>query len=276
MTNKSLGMDALISHRFRGFSQYENTLEGFIAALDFGVQYLEFDIRAAACGTPMIYHDEYAHDGQGTRRLLCDYKASSYSALGGDFARMPSFDALLHTAAAHKNNTARLLIDIKDTGFEHEIHALVMLYKVQERTIYVSWQADVLFRLHEIAPEIPLCFSHWSMAVTPKIMTDHIVYKAKNGNVTPRSDSHIIGERSGWSVDVPLTGKMLDILIASGGGVCVPQVMLTRALSDHYHEQALFVSTFSYTDWNAINEHDDKLNIDLYFIDNKRVFEELL
>ena len=48
-----------ISHRFRGFSDVENTIDGLNAALDFGVQQVEFDIRVSKCGTPMIYHDEY-------------------------------------------------------------------------------------------------------------------------------------------------------------------------------------------------------------------------
>ena len=275
MTTKPLGMGALISHRFRGFSAYENTLAGLRAALDFGVLNLEFDVRVAACGTPMIYHDEYANDARGKRQYLSAHKAPSFSKRGGDFSRMPSFEELLQTVSAHKNKHARLLIDIKDYGFEHEIHALVMLYKLQARTIYVSWQPDVLYRLHDMAPDIPLCFSHWCMNVTPEIMTGHIVFRASGGVITHTDQNYIIGVRSGWSVETPLTGDMLSILQQSGGGVCVPQVMLTRTLCDHYHRKNLFVSTFSYTDWRTINEHQDRLNIDLYFIDNKKVFEEL-
>ena len=52
--------DQLISHRFRGFSYRENTIKGLMNALDLGVQVLEFDIRVTRCGTPIIYHDEYA------------------------------------------------------------------------------------------------------------------------------------------------------------------------------------------------------------------------
>ena len=66
MDNPTLTIDALISHRFRGFAKRENTLEGLKAALDFGVVNLEFDVRVAACGTPMIYHDEYALDKTAT------------------------------------------------------------------------------------------------------------------------------------------------------------------------------------------------------------------
>ena len=72
MTTNPITMANLISHRFRGFSKYENTLDGLQAALDFGVINLEFDVRVAACGTPMVYHDEYAYDSGKTKRHLCD------------------------------------------------------------------------------------------------------------------------------------------------------------------------------------------------------------
>jgi len=40
-----VGITQLVSHRFRGFSEKENTVEGLNAALDFGVAQVEFDIQ---------------------------------------------------------------------------------------------------------------------------------------------------------------------------------------------------------------------------------------
>ncbi len=276
LLNPILNINALISHRFRGFSTHENTIAGLIAALDFGVQNLEFDIRIAACGTPMVYHDEYAFDRYGNKQKLCKHKANSYKSLGGTFSHMPTFDDLLHAVKNNKNHTARLLIDIKDFGFETAIHALVMAHRLINRTVYVSWLPDVLFRMHELTPNTPLCLSHWCQNIDTAIAKKHTVYVSKDGNIKRTQAEYIIGMRSGWSVTPPLQGKILEILRTSGGGICVPQSMLTRKLSDYYHRQNMFVSTFSYTDWEAINQHNDKLNIDMYFIDNKQVFEQLL
>ena len=275
MTLPKLDMSALISHRFRGFSARENTMDGLKSALDSGVLNLEFDVRMATCGTPMIYHDEHAADKNGKQQMLCAHKASAYQGLGGTFAHMPSLDELLRFASTHKNQNAKLLIDIKDLGFEREIHALVRLYRLELRTVFVSWLPEVLYRLHGFAPSIPKCLSHWCMAVTPQIMTDHIVYPSSDGQISKRSEDYVTGERSGWAVAKPIIGDMLNLLKESGGGVCVPQVMLTRALSDYYHGHKLFVSTFSYTDWPSIKAHQSALEVDLYFIDNKRVFEDL-
>ena len=85
-----LDISNLISHRFRGFSKHENTLDGLLSALEFGVQLLEFDVRVASCGTPMVYHDQYARDKDGVIHNLSDYKASSFPDLGGDFVHMPT------------------------------------------------------------------------------------------------------------------------------------------------------------------------------------------
>jgi len=266
----------LISHRFRGFAPYENTLAGLTAALDFGVLLLEFDIRVARCGTPMIYHDEYAYDASGKPHYLCDLMARDFAALGGDFGRMPTAETVFAHAANHANQKARLLIDIKDAGFEVEINALVHLFGLEKRCVYVSWLPEVLYALHDLAADIPLCLSHWSQKPDAKIRANHKVFAAKNREIA-RSDipASVHGLRSGWYIDGPLQGQLRRIIKASRGAICVPRDMISRALSDNYHADNIAVSTFAYTDWDHLNDHKDRFNIDLYFIDKKDVFEEL-
>lgn len=265
----------LISHRFRGFAPYENTIQGLETALDFGVVNLEFDIRVARCGTPMIYHDEDALCANGESHCLADIMAKDYVSLGGTFAHMPTAEALFSTAAAHNNTQARLLIDIKDAGFEHEIHALVNLYRLQDRVIYVSWIPEVLFAMHDIAPNVPLCLSHWCQNPNAAIRHTHKVFEARDGHITRSNRHYIHGERSGWFVNGPLRGNLHDILVKTGGAVCVPQNMITKELVERYHRDGIEVSTFSYVDWPHIQRHEDAFNIDLYFVDNKIVFDNL-
>jgi len=268
-------LSSLISHRFRGFSDRENSLDGVNAALDFGVAYIEFDIRVAACGTPMIYHDEAAPDKNGDHLLLSDHKAADYAALGGRFAHMPTADALFAAIAAHPYKPTRLLVDIKDGGFEQAIHALICLHRLEDRTEYVSWVPNVLYAVHDIAPHIPLCLSHWCQNPDAAIRAKHIVYTAEDGHIPRLDRDYIHGERSGWFIGGPVSGKMREILIASKGSVCVPQDMVSRELVDNYHTDGLRVSTFSYLDWDHIKDHKSRFNIDLYFIDNKDVFDEI-
>ena len=261
----------LICHRFRGFAPYENTIEGLLAALDLSVLNLEFDIRVAKCGTPMIYHDEAALDKDGKLHHLCDVMAQDFAALGGVFAHMPTAEALFAAAANHNNTAARFLIDIKDAGFEAEIHALVMLNRLASRVIYVSWVPEALYAMHDIAPDADYCLSHWCLSPDAGTRQIHKVFKAKMGHIKRPSRKLVHGERSGWFVDGPLRGELRDIV----SSVCIPQAMVSRALVDDYHKDGIEVSTFSYIDWEHINRHKERFNIDTYFIDNKRVFDEM-
>ncbi len=266
-----LDIQNLISHRFRGFAPYENTLEGFRAALDFGVLHLEFDIRVAKCGTPMIYHDEHAQDKNGQTHHLCDVMARDFAELGGIFARISTAEALFEIAGQHKNKTSKLLIDIKDAGFETQIHALVMLNTLGPQAVYVSWVPEALYAMHDLHPEAGYCLSHWCQSPDAATRKIHRVFKAESGLV-PRADRNLVhGERSGWFLETPLRGELRDIVTA----VCVPQTMVTRALVDDYHKDNITVSTFGYTDWDHINRHKESFNVDHYFADNKRIFDEL-
>lgn len=270
-----VGLTSLISHRFRGFAPWENTLEGFLAALDFGVLNLEFDIRVTRCGTPVIYHDEFALDRHGQRHELSDLMASDFKALGGTFATIPIADTLFKTAGEHKNKKARFLIDIKDAGFEQEIHALVMMNHLKDRVVYVSWVPNVLYALHEMDPNIPLCLSHWCQDVPDFVRNVHKVYTSEDGHIPRLDRTYIHGERSGWYVKGGLKGALREHLIRSKGSVCVPQHMVTRDLVQAYHRDGIEVSTFSYVTWPDIRDHKEKYDIDLFFIDNKTVFETL-
>ena len=270
-----LDISRLISHRFRGFAEEENTIQGLNAAMTRGVELLEFDIRVTRCGTPLIYHDEYALDAAGKKRNICDIMASELPAIGGRFATMPKAEDLFHAAGLHPNKKPHLLVDIKDAGFEAEIHALVMMAGLGERVTYVSWVPEALYQMHDIAPNAPLCLSHWCQNPNKTIRRKHIVHEAKNGIITRRDPVMIHGERSGYFVSGRLDGELFEILKSVKGSVCVPQDMVSAELVAQYHAEGLQVSTFSYVDWPSIMTANDAMNIDHYFIDDKIVFDQL-
>ena len=270
-----LPMSRLISHRFRGFAGEENTVAGLTAAMSRGVELLEFDIRVTLCGTPLIYHDEYALDKNGSVRKICDVMAKDLGRIGGRFATMPTAEDLFLAAGLHPNKTPRLLVDIKDAGFETEIHSLVMTAGLGERVTYVSWVPEALYQIHDIAPTVPLCLSHWCQNPNEKTRKVHEVYEARHGRIPRRSPVTIHGERSGYFVDGRLQGELFDIIKATNGSVCVPQDMVSAELVQAYHAEAIEVSAFSYVDWNSIMAADKAMKIDQYFIDDKIVFDQM-
>ena len=219
----------------------------------------------------MIYHDPAAKDGKGKTQKLCDIMASDFAAQGGAFAHMPSAEALFALAAAHPNTSAKLLVDIKDAGFEEAIMALVHMHGLADRVIYVSWVPEVLYAIHALDPAAKLCLSHWCQNPNAIIRAKHAVHAAKNGHVPDTGEREIIGQASGWFVDGSLRDNMREMVDC----VCVPQDMVTAELVADYHADNIEVSTFSYIDWDHIRDHDKRMNIDWYFIDSRGVFDQL-
>ncbi|NNE56664.1 MAG: hypothetical protein HKN36_01025 [Hellea sp.] len=267
--------DQLISHRFRGFSEHENTIEGLVAALDYGVQLLEFDIRVTRCGTPLIYHDECALDKSRKKRYLSEVFAKDLKELGGTFHHMPTADALFDAAANHPNKTAKLLVDIKDAGFETEIDALIRSHQLQDRVTCVSWVPQVLYSMAEIAPDIPLCLSHWPESPDHLLRALHHVYDAKDGRIPHTHRQQFVhGERSGWYVKGGLKGELRMLIRQSGGSVCLPVNMLNADLIKDYQKEGIEVSAFSFIDWPTLDRCEEAYGLDLYFIDRREVFEQ--
>ncbi len=258
----------LVSHRFRGFSKFENTIEGLVSALDFGAAQVEFDIRVTRCGTPIIYHDEAAVAPDGQTYKICEIMAHDLKDLGGVFALMPTFEVLLAVAAAHTNK-ARLLIDIKDAGFEDMLVALSKIFRIEDRVIWVSWLPETLYAIHDLMPDAELTFSHWCRKPNAAIRSIHRIYEAKNGQV-PRPDRTLVmGERSGWFVNGPLRGEIRELV----NNVCVPVDMVTQELVKDYQSDGMRVSAFSYVTRDGVDWAEKNLGLDDYFIDSKAVFD---
>ena len=260
----------LISHRFRGFSKLENSLEGLINALDYGVRQIEFDIRLARCGTPMIYHDEAARDGKGKTKKLCDIIGSDYIRAGGVFANMPTADQLFSAISEHPHKDCRLLVDIKDAGAEFSLYALAKSYGLSDRIVWVSWLPEVLYAMNDIESGQDLCLSHWCRRPGRFTRAVHHVFSADKGHIKRPDRTFVVGERSGWFVDGPVRGEIRKILTH----VCVPANQVWPALVDQYQSDKIKVSAFSYTVKSTIESESKRLKLDAYFIDNKKLFDE--
>lgn len=264
--------DQLISHRFRGFSARESTMDGLMAALDFGVRQIEFDIRMTACGTPIITHDEAARTGSGELIKICDVRAADLRDYGGDFAFMPTARELFRAIAKHSHQNCQILIDVKDAGFEEMLYALCAEHRLRKRALWVSWLPEVLYALEDIDAGAQKCLSHWCASPDETTRAIHRVYDAKNGEIERPSRTYVHGERSGWFVDGPLKGRLRDIV----DWVCVPAGQISRSLVEDYHQDETKVSAFSYVTRDAIEKAEAQHGHDAFFCDAKQPFETLL
>ena len=261
--------EQLISHRFRGFATRESTIDGLVAALDFGVRQIEFDIRMTACGTPIITHDEAARSDAGDLIKIRDVRAANLSELGGDFACMPNARDLFQTIANHPNQDCRILIDVKDAGFEEMLYALCAEHRLRERAIWVSWLPEVLYALEDIDPGAEKCLSHWCSEPKTAIRAIHRVFEAKAGQIDRPERTYVHGERSGWWVEGPLQGRLREIV----DWVCVPAGQISRALMEDYHRDGTKISAFSYLTDEEIETAEAKHGHDAFFCDAIQPFE---
>lgn len=261
-------LSQLISHRFRGFSKRENTIEGLNAALDYGVGQVEFDVRVTRCGMPLIYHDEYAKTADGKHVHICNVMARDRKALGGAFAHMPAAEDLFEAAAKHPNK-AKLLIDMKDAGFEDMLVALAKATGILDQIVWVSWLPETLYTIRDLLPDAELTLSHWCQNPNAGVRKLHDVYEAKKGRIPRPARKQVIGERSGWFVDGPLQGEMRELV----QNVCVPATMVTRDLVENYKADGIKVSAFSYVTRDSLDAAEKALDLNDYFIDAKTVFD---
>ncbi|WP_298912530.1 hypothetical protein [uncultured Algimonas sp.] len=263
--------DQLISHRFRGFADHESTMDGLTAALDAGVQQIEFDIRMSLCGTPLITHDESSLTEDGELLRLCDIRAARLHELGGEFARMPVAAELFAAIAAHGNRTCRILIDVKDAGFEEQLYALCAEHGLRDRALWVSWLPEVLYGMHDIDGGARTCLSHWCRRPGRAVRAVHAVYEANLGHIDRPERRYAHGERSGWFVDGPLRGELRDIV----DWVCVPADQISAALVDDYHADGTQVSAFSYVAAVDIELSEARYGHDAFFCDAREPFDSL-
>ena len=152
----------IIAHR--GFSARapENTLAAMEAALETGVESVEFDLQAAACGTPVLFHDLMlgrTTNGVGPlrRRPLAHLKAldaGSWFSPEYSGERIPTQEEAL---ANLKGRVYRVYQDIKGYREIEDLDRMVSITRdtgMADASVFVSSDWVIMNRLRQIAPDI--------------------------------------------------------------------------------------------------------------------------
>ena len=122
-----------VGHRGAAALAPENTLESLHAALDLGVDAIEFDVRAQPDGTLVLAHDPAVSSGA----LTLDEALSWF---GG------------HGAIAH--------VDVKAPGYEDGVVAALRRHDLLGRAYVSSARAASIRRFAELAPELPRALAY--------------------------------------------------------------------------------------------------------------------
>lgn len=245
MYKKEPIMPLLISHRMRGFDVTESSLEGLARALNSSFDGVEFDTRVSLDRTLFVNHDPDLHAFGGHRLLIsnCDARELSNLVHPVTGKPIPTLREFLAIASAHQRNDFYICIDIKESGEETQIVALIKEFQLMERVIFFSWVPQALMTMHAILPEAPLYFSYYP--VTGRIYLLALKARAQfirlygslmrkpnryaqlksyfhgpfNSDIDDLSNS--VGfETEYYSMRLP-EGKFGEALRKSNGGVCV-------------------------------------------------------
>ena len=152
----------IIAHRGYSANAPENTLAAFGAAVEAGVEAVEFDVRTAACGTPVLFHDPMlgrTTNGVGPlkRRPLGQLKVlDAGSWFGPQFAGEP-IPTLEESLAFLSGNVTQVYQDIKGYREMEDLDRMVEITRnvgMAEATVFLSSDWVILNRLRQVAPEI--------------------------------------------------------------------------------------------------------------------------
>lgn len=261
----------LLSHRARGFGHAESSYAAIKAALMSGVPYLELDTRVNSEGKLYCYHHSRINIGAALKRLQ--------DTSGEELNRkhVASLESVLQLAHEYMQPFQKLCIDIKDFGFEQQHLGLVNQYELMANTVFVSWIPQSLVALHRLAPGCALILSHINLAFSPlltsiarailgnkEIRLLDFVVMAESGAY--KALKHRVGFQHGLIVDY-LHEDLVDILKASGGGICVPKFSLNERLDHWCQENNLQQWVFTVNERKVFHDLSDKPSINVIFTD---------
>jgi len=128
-----------VGHRGARAYEIENTLESFKKALELGANAVELDVRQSRDGKLVLSHDEtlkrvFGNDvtvSQATLKELKQLTASKILTLGEALRFLDS-------------KVDKILVELKETGYEKKVLDVILREKLLDRAIAVSFHEDAL------------------------------------------------------------------------------------------------------------------------------------
>lgn len=135
-----------IAHR--GFTKEfpDNTLEAFEAAIELGVDGIEFDVRETLDSTFVIFHDPHVH-GKAIDKL--EYSDIRKIKLNGTF-RIPTLEEALDLL----NRRTKLLIELKQVQSLDNFLSLLKTRAEPDDMVIASFNRDLISQFSTMAPGI--------------------------------------------------------------------------------------------------------------------------
>jgi glycerophosphoryl diester phosphodiesterase len=159
----------IIGHRGYAARFPENTLPSLIAALDAGATSVEFDVRVAACGTPVLFHDETLErttDGRGPvashplgELRMLDAGAWFHPRFKG--TAVPTLEEALRVTLGRPDGprARRVYVEVKAVRERRDLERILDLVRkarFPDRVVMISLDFALLDALRHLDARIPL------------------------------------------------------------------------------------------------------------------------
>lgn len=140
-----------IGHRGARAYEPENTLRSFKKALELGVDAVELDVRKTKDNAIVVVHDPDVERTTNGKGLVADLTLNEIKNLATEKGeKIPT----LEEALDFLDKKAKILIELKEHGFEEKLLELIHERGLQKNVIIVSFIEDALKKIRALDKEV--------------------------------------------------------------------------------------------------------------------------
>lgn len=144
-----------IGHRGASAYEPENTLSSFKKAIEMGVDAVELDVHRTKDGALVVLHDEDVSkktDGEGKVGELSLEEIKNLEVEGGE--EIPT----LEEALGFLDGKARILVELKESGYEEQVYDVIKEKGLIEDVIIISFDEEALRTIRDLDKDIETGF----------------------------------------------------------------------------------------------------------------------
>ena len=134
-----------IGHRGARAYEIENTLESYKKAIEMGANAIELDVRQSRDGNLMVIHDDNLKKVFGKDVHVAEATLEKLKELTGN--RIPTFEEALR---AIDGNVEKILVELKEVGFEKNVIDSIKKENLNGRVIIVSFHEQALLNVRKL------------------------------------------------------------------------------------------------------------------------------
>ena len=144
-----ISMFLKIGHRGAKTYEIENTLESFKKAIELGANAVELDVRTSGDGELIISHDDNLKKVYGEDVRINGTTLDKLKELTGN--RIATLNEVLRFI---DGNVEKILVELKETGYEEKVLDVINKEKLKDKVIIVSFLGEALAQTRDLDGEI--------------------------------------------------------------------------------------------------------------------------